>query len=243
MILEICVTSVQSALAAQRGGAHRVELCSALDEGGLTPGYGLTAAVREQIAIGLHLMVRPRGGDFLYSDSEYDVMKREIAAAKQLGADGVVFGLLTAGGAVDVPRTRELVQLSQPLHVTFHRAFDMTADPLPALDDLITCGVQSLLTSGRANKAPGGTPLIRELVHHAAGRLEIMAGSGVSPDNVVSLAHETGARAFHLSARRAVTSAMTFRNDAVSLGASGYDHQETDEAVVRQVRTLLDALQ
>jgi copper homeostasis protein len=242
MLLEVCVTSVESALAAQRGGAQRVELCSALEAGGLTPGYGLAAAVRQALRIGLHLMIRPRGGDFLYSDAEFDVMQREITAAKQLGADGVVFGLLTPQGAVDVPRTRELAQLAHPLHVTFHRAFDRTADPLPALEDVIACGAQTLLTSGRANKATGGMPLIRELVHHAAGRIEIMAGSGVTPDNVVALAHDTGARAFHLSARTLAASRMQYRNDAVSHGGSEYEHMESDEGVIRDVRSLLDAL-
>jgi len=180
-MLEACVDSVESALSAQAGGADRVELCDNLLEGGTTPSAGLIALCCARLRIPVHVLIRPRGGDFVYSDLDLDVMRRDIAVARQHGAQGVVFGILLPNGAIDVPRTRSLIAAARPLRVTFHRAFDFTADPDQALDDLITLGVDRLLTSGQAATALEGIGMLARLVRRAAGRIAIAAGGGKDP--------------------------------------------------------------
>ncbi len=177
--LEVCAGSVASARAAQAGGAVRVEFCDNLFEGGTTPSMGAIAVAREQLVIALNVIVRPRGGDFVYDDLEFTVMQRDVDACRVLGANGVVVGLLTAEGDVDVDRTRWLVQLAAPLQVTFHRAFDVARDPFRALEDVIATGCNRLLTSGQAPTALEGATLIAELDRVAAGRLIVMPGAGV----------------------------------------------------------------
>lgn len=245
MLLEICVTSVESALAAQRGGAARVELCDNLAEGGTTPGYGLISVARKSLRIKLHVMIRPRGGDFLYDDTEFEIMRQDINLAGQLGADGVVFGILTADGQVDVKRMQELIHAAKPMHVTFHRSFDMTADPFHSLEQVIECGADSLLTSGHQNKASEGIPLLKKLADQAAGRIEIMAGSGVNAENVSELVRETGVDAVHLTAKKRTMSKMTFRKQNTFMGHGEHPEYEwivADENQVRQVKSALDAL-
>ena len=246
MLLEICVTSVESALAAQRGGAHRVELCENLSEGGTTPSYGMISVARKNLRIRLHVMIRPRGGDFLYNDNEFEIMRQDIAVAGELGADGVVFGILKTDGSIDTERTQELVRAAKPMHVTFHRAFDMTVDPLLSLEQVIDCGVDTLLTSGHADKAPEGTDLLKKLVEQAGQRIEIMAGSGVTAENVSALATATGAAAFHLTAKKNAASTMAYRKEKLFMGngrQTEYEWIIADESQVRQVKTALDALQ
>lgn len=216
--IEVCVDSVAGALAAAHGGADRVELCSALGEGGLTPSAGLLGRVRERVKLTLAVMIRPRAGDFLYSDDEFEVMRRDLALAKQLGADMIVLGLLTAAGDVDVPRTRELVALARPLPVTFHRALDMARDPHAALDDLIGLGIERVLTSGQERSALEGLDLIADLVRQAAGRIVVVPGGGVSERNVAKILAASGAAEFHVSASAPVASGMTFRNGRVAMG-------------------------
>ncbi|HUD13713.1 MAG TPA: copper homeostasis protein CutC, partial [Terracidiphilus sp.] len=181
MVLEVCIDSVESAIAAERGGSKRVELCSDLLEGGVTPGAGLISAVRRHIGIDLFVMIRPRGGDFLYSDLEFEVMKEEIVHARRLGANGIVLGLLDGQGRVDVARTRTLVELAAPLPVTFHRAIDMTPDLIAALDDVIATGAVRILTSGGAPSIQQGMDEIARMVKAARGRIAIMPGGGVNP--------------------------------------------------------------
>jgi copper homeostasis protein len=197
ILLEVCVDSVESAMAAQEGGAARVELCDNLLEDGTTPSAGMIEMARQHLRIGLHVMIRPRGGDFCYSDVEFEVMKRDVLIAKRLGADGVVFGLLKSDHTVDLERARYLIQLARPLRVTFHRAFDLVADPLRALEEIINLGIERILTSGRAKTALDGLSLITRLVQAAAGRVIIMPGSGITPQNVRTILAASGAVEIH----------------------------------------------
>lgn len=200
-LIEVCVDSVQSALAAEAGGAARVELCDNLPEGGTTPSAGVIAAVRKQLRIPLHVIVRPRGGDFCYSDVEFGVMERDIALAKQLGADGVVLGILLANGSVDVERTRALIALARPMSVTFHRAFDMTCDAFEALDALIDLGADRILTSGQQPSVLEGLDLITALVRRADGRIVILACGGVDERNASRVVAESHVRELHVGRR------------------------------------------
>ncbi len=200
MKVEICAYSLESCQNAQQAGAARVELCGGFGEGGTTPSAGLIATAREALEIDLYVMIRPRGGDFVYEKSETDVMRRDIDIAKSLGADGVVLGVLLPNGEVDVPSTRALVQHAQPLGVTFHRAFDLTPDPLAALEAIIETGCERILTSGQKPAAPQATALLAELVKQARGRIEIMAGGGVSATNAPELT-ATGVDALHLTGK------------------------------------------
>jgi copper homeostasis protein len=188
MIVEACVDSVESAIAAEKGGVQRVELCCSLLEGGLTPSAGTIALARKSLRIELQVIVRPRGGDFLYSAAEHDVMLRDIDTAKELGADGVVIGVLTASGEVDVERTRELLERARPMSVTFHRAFDMTRDPFAALDTLASLGIDRVLTSGQEESALEGLDLLKELVARAGDRIVVMVCGNLSEKNIARVA-------------------------------------------------------
>lgn len=216
--LEICAASLASCIAAEEGGADRIELCDNLLEGGTTPSYATIALAREKVKIALYPIIRPRGGDFLYDDMEFAIMQKDIALCKDLGCDGVVIGLLTADGKVDKVRTRALVELAWPMGVTFHRAFDMTDNAFQALEDIIETGCERILTSGQRNTAPEGTELIQQLVEKAAGRIAIMAGSGVRAGNVAALAAATRAQEYHTTAKDYINSRMQFRNPTVSMG-------------------------
>ena len=194
-ILEITCDSLAKALAAQRGGAHRIELCSNLSQGGLTPGNELTRMVREQVQLPVFTMIRPRAGDFVYSEAEFAQMRREIVTAVELGMNGVVLGILTADGRVDIERTQELVELAHPLPVTFHRAFDASADADQSLEEVIQTGAARILTSGGASTAMEGRTQLAELVRR--GRIIIVPGAGITAANADLLAKETGAAEFH----------------------------------------------
>jgi copper homeostasis protein len=206
MDLEICVDSVESAVAAARGGAERIELCSALSEGGITPSAGLISTVREAVRIQVYAIIRPRGGNFVYSDSELEVMRRDILDAKGRGLDGAVLGVLTPDHQVDRARTTELIELARPLQVTFHRAFDICRDLDEALEDVIACGADRLLTSGGRPDAVKGLLAIASLHHRAGERIRIMAGGGVRIANVRTIALRTGIRDVHTSLSSTVKS-------------------------------------
>lgn len=244
-VIEICVDSLESALAAEQGGAQRIELCAALSEGGLTPSLGLLKAVRSRLAIDIHVMIRPRAGDFFYSAGEREIMREDIALARQAGAQGVVFGLLTAEGEVDVEHTRELVAHARPMQVTFHRAFDLARDLARdlggALEDVIRTGADRLLTSGGEPTATEGQQRLAAMVRASAGRLVIMPGSGVRPENVVELAQATGASEFHASMRRRIASPVRHNASAVHLGDAGSDEYARVVVRAEDVRRLVDS--
>jgi copper homeostasis protein len=215
MQLEICSFNLDSALIAQRAGAHRVELCASPEEGGTTPSPGVIRAAREQLQIALYPIIRPRGGDFLYSEEEFRVMMRDVEYCKQVGCNGVVIGLLRPDGTVDKQRCSRLVELAYPLGVTFHRAFDWAANPFMAMEDIINSGCERILTSGQRPTAVEGAILINELVREADERIIIMPGSGVRSSNIAGLIEKTGAVEFHTSARIQWASAMEFVNKAM----------------------------
>jgi len=225
MLLEICTDNLETSIAAQHAGAARIELCAALIEGGLTPSFSLMQQVTKSVKIPVHVMIRPRGGDFLYSDTEFELMKADILHAKKAGAAGVVFGILRSDGSIDRERCIELVQLASPMDVAFHRAFDMTADPFFAMEEIIEIGCNILLTSGHRQTAEDGLELIRELIKRAGNRIQVMAGSGVNASNAVLL-YEAGVRCFHFTARKKVGGGMRYRNEALQRMGSSADYDE-----------------
>ncbi len=202
VLFEVCIDSVDGAIAATRGGADRLELCSALSEGGITPSFGLVQSVLEQTHLPVMMMIRPRGGSFVYSADEVAVMLRDIALAQKLGVAGVVFGCLEGDGALDIPTNETLIEAARPLAVTFHRAFDEAAvDPLAALDQLKGMGVDRLLTSGQKPSAEEGVERIRELIPRS-DKVAVMPGAGVRPENAAEIIHATGATEIHGTASR-----------------------------------------
>ena len=220
LTFEICVDSAEAAIAAQEGGADRVELCSDLLEGGLTPSHGTLETARARLSIAIMAMVRPRGGDFCYSGVEFDVMRRDVLAAKALGADGIVLGLLLPDGTVDAERTAELVGLARPLPVTFHRAFDMTRDPFEALDALIALGVDRVLTSGQEPSVLEGLDVITALVKRAASRIAVMPGGGITARNVARIVAASGVAEVHFATLQLREGRMEYRNPRVFMGGT-----------------------
>jgi copper homeostasis protein len=202
MIFELCAETIDACLAARDGGAHRIELCSGLSEGGITPSHGLIQEAVERSGLPVHVLVRPRGGDFVYSASEVDVMRRDILHAKELGAAGVVLGILQPDGRVDVEAAKALVQLARPMEVTFHRAFDATRLLTEALEEVIATGADRILTSGGQRNVVAGSAALAELVEQAGNRIAIAVGGGLRLQNAASLARVTQARHFHGSLRR-----------------------------------------
>ena len=240
--VEVCAYSLESCLNAQMAGADRVELCTAMYDGGLTPPAAAIRMARELLSIELYVMIRPRGGDFFYSDLEFQQMKEEILYAKSCRADGVVLGILSADGRVDTERTRGVVEYAAPLKVTFHRAIDMVRDMEEALEEVIRAGCYRVLTSGGESDAERGKEGIRRLVDLAKGRIKIMAGSGVNATNALRIA-KTGVDALHMSGKNHRDSKMIYRNPRVSMGGvsgiSEYEEYYSDiekiEAVVKLI--------
>ncbi len=238
VLIEVCVDSVASAIAAERGGSARVELCSSLLEGGVTPSAGLIELVRARTSISLHVMIRPRGGDFCYTPEEFETMHRDILVARKLKADGIVLGILDINGNVDIERTRQLVELSRPLGVTFHRAVDMSADLFRALEDVCTTGADRLLTSGGERTTAQAIQPIAGLVEAARGRIAIMACGGIDDRNAASIVEQTGVREIHVGLRSPVASPMTYQNPRISMGtAAGLEYQRF-QVLEENVRSL-----
>lgn len=243
-LIEVCANSTESGVQAQAGGAKRIELCAGIPEGGTTPSYGEIMTARKELQIAVNVIIRPRGGDFLYNEYEIEAMIADIRMCKELGVDGVVFGVLTKDGDIDMEVCRRLKNEASFLSTTFHRAFDVCRNPEKALDGLIELGFDRLLTSGQAPTAPEGAKLIKQLNEQSAGRIIIMPGCGVNENNVAELRSFTGCREFHMSARHSVESEMIYRNPAVSMGGtvhiSEYQRDVTDS---RRVRKSLNALE
>ncbi len=238
-LFEVCANSVESCLEAQVGGADRVELCAGIPEGGTTPSYGEIVTARQLLKqTKLHVIIRPRGGDFLYSEVEQEIMLRDVEMARRCGADGVVIGCLTAQGDVDLQATRRLMEAAEGLPVTFHRAFDMCRNPHEALEQLIDLGCTRILTSGAQATAEAGIPLLRELQQKAQQRIILLAGCGVNERNIARIAAETGIGEFHFSARVTLESEMIYRNPTVSMGGmvriEEYERQVTARERVKQ---------
>ena len=245
--LEICVDSVHSAVAAEAGGATRLELCANLVDGGTTPSVGMLRAILNRVKIPVYCMIRPRGGDFLYSQAEQDVMRLDIEGLRDVGAHGFVFGMLESYGSVDEILLRSMVHLAAPLEVTFHRAIDVSVDPVAAVHACARCGVHRILTSGGAPAALDGVALIRQMVEAAAGRLVIAVGGGVSEDNARDIARRTGADELHGSLRSTRQSEMRFRPTvAIAMGAEKLNEPGTEfelkEVSTERVRAVAGVL-
>jgi copper homeostasis protein len=238
-IIEIATADFNTTRSAVEGGADRIELCAALTEGGTTPSQGMIKKCREQFSVQLFPIIRPRGGDFLYNDEEFDIMFGDVRLCKELGCDGVVIGLLKSDGRIDRSRTAKLVELAYPMEVTFHRAFDRCRDPFEALEQLIDMGCQRILTSGQQPAAPEGAELIAQLVKSADERIIIMPGSGVRPDNIAELARVTGAREFHSSLRDKEKSRMDFIHPAFANSSESYSNPAIDPKQVKALRQAL----
>lgn len=237
---EVCANSVESCVEAQRGGADRVELCAGIPEGGTTPSYGdIVMARKLLITTKLHVIIRPRGGDFLYSDLEREIMLEDVRMARRLGVDGVVFGVLTSDGDIDMDFMRQLMAESEGMSVTFHRAFDVCRNSFVALEQIIELGCDRILTSGQMPKAEDGVDLLKQLVEKAGDRIIIMPGCGVNAGNIAKIAQITGAKEFHFSARSKHESGMQFRKSRVSMGGSvmidEYSRDVTDELIVKDI--------
>lgn len=223
VMLEVCCGDIESVIAARDGGADRVELCMALADGGVTPSYGLMLQARKVEGIRLNVLIRPRGGDFLYNEEEVEIMVRDIELARQVGADAVVIGALTADGDIDIAVCKRLIAAAKGMEVTFHRAFDVCRNATEALEQIILLGCHRVLTSGQQASAEKGVELLKQLVSQANGRISIMPGSGVLASNAAHIIASTGAREIHASAREQIQSNMRYRNAAVSMGTPGTD--------------------
>lgn len=237
--IEVCVESTDGLLAAEAAGADRAELCAALIEGGITPSWGMILEARRRARIPFHVIVRPRGGDFLYSPVEFEAMLADVRALREIGVAGVVVGCLSPDGTIDEARMRALVEAARPLSVTCHRAFDMTRDPIEAVEALVRCGVDRVLTSGQRDTAMEGLATIRACVEAAGGRIVIMACGGLDVDTIAAVRDATGARELHFAALRSVPSAMVHRNTAVGMGGTALDREYldtvTDAGAVRAI--------
>ena len=243
--LECCVDSVESAIAAKKGGADRLELCSALVIGGLSPSQALYRKIREQADIPIRVLLRPRFGDFCYTDYEHEILKEEVRSFRKLGADGIVIGTMKPDGILNLEQMKELMEEAQGMTVTLHRAFDMCQDPFQTLEEAKRIGIHTILTSGQKNVCTEGMDLLKELVEQAQGKTEILVGGGVDASVLPVLAEKTKAKAFHMSGKVSIESEMQYRKQDVSMGVasvSEYEIWRTSEKRIREARRVLDHL-
>lgn len=244
-VLEACVDSVKSAIEAEKGGAQRVELCSNLIIGGTSPGPALFRQIRKHTDLKIRVLLRPRFGDFCYDNYEYEMMKEDVAMYRDMGADGIVTGILKPNGDLDVERMRELVEIAGNTDVALHRAFDVCRNPQETLEQSVELGIKTILTSGQNNSAWEGRDLIKELVEQSAGRIEILAGAGISPETIEKLVPYTGASSYHMSGKVTLDSTMEFRRERVSMGFPGFSEYEiwqTDAENIRRAAEVLERL-
>jgi copper homeostasis protein len=243
-IIEICANTFQSAMEAQAGGADRVELCDNISEGGTTPSYGTIIETRKNLKIDLFVLIRPRGGDFLYTKPEFEIIKRDIEFCKSAKVNGIVTGILSIDGSIDINRTKVLVELASPLPVTFHRAFDMTKDSFTALEDIIKTGCKRVLTSGQEQRAAKGIAKITKIINQADDRIIIMPGSGINEKNILEIATMTGANEFHLSLRDARKSNMKYQKDKIKMStvskADEFEMEITSQERVKRAKEILN---
>lgn len=242
--LECCVDSVESALAASEGGADRLELCAALLIGGISPGLALFEQVREHCSLPVRVLLRPRFGDFLYSDYEFQILKKEVEQFRRAGADGVVIGCLQPDGTLHIDQMRELIEKAGDMKVTLHRAFDLCADPLQAYEQAKILGIDTILTSGQESSCEKGLPLLKKLCALQADGPQLMAGAGVTPAVIQQFLAETDITAYHLSAKKILDSKMRYRRENVPMGLatmSEYSILQTDKKIVAQARQVLEA--
>lgn len=237
MLLEICVFNTATAVAAEQAGADRIELCENYANGGTTPSYGYLKTVREKIGIPVFPMIRPRGGDYFHTQDEIDIIRKDILLCKELGFDGVVFGLLNQDGTIDQENTARLVEAAYPLDVTFHRAFDRCKNPLEALETLIQCGCTRVLTSGQYPKVTEGLALVKTLAEQSNDRIIIMPGSGLNSSNVQDIIDTTGVTEVHTSARIRVPSTTEFRN---LLMPEDFDIDFVDADEIKKIKSIIN---
>jgi copper homeostasis protein len=237
-VLEIAVNHLAAAIAAQDAGADRIELCDNLREGGTTPSYGYLLKARELLHIPIYPIIRPRGGNFVYSEDEFDCMKKDVLLCKKTGIDGVVIGFLHETGVVDKERTTIITELAWPMGVTFHRAFDRTIEPFAALETIIECGCERVLTSGQVPAAPDGVTLIKKLIEAAWERINIMPGSGVRSANLQQLIKDTGASEYHSSAKKTIRGEGIYAHPGFATSDGEYDTVDADE--IRLMKGILE---
>jgi copper homeostasis protein len=235
-ILEICAYNIQSALIAEKAGAARVELCASAPEGGITPSPGSLKLTREKLSIELYPIIRPRGGDFLYDEEEWAIMRQDILICRSIGCEGISTGVQLPDGHIDTERMKRIIEWAYPMQVTCHRVFDSTPDAFRSLEELISCGCERILTSGHAPSAPEGTALLAKLVEQAAGRIIIMPGAGVRAGNIKALCDATKATEFHTSAKKTMPSSVTYQNPSVR------DNGDVFVADEAEIRNILNAL-
>lgn len=241
-ILEICVDSVESAVNAEKAGAHRNELCSALPEGGITPSQGLIKSVRRNTGLPVHVLIRPRSGDFCYDDHELDIMKSDIEFCGEAGVDGIVTGILTPDGSVDTSRCSMLREFAGNLSFTFHRAFDLCNDPIKSLSEIIETGAGRILTSGQAPSALEGIELLRKLIVKAAERIVIMPGGKINETNIAAIATGTGAREFHMSAAKEIPPAGKYNPMSETINGPGFRRKKADTDTIQRISDILKSL-
>lgn len=244
-ILEVCVDSVESALAAEEGGADRLELCQNLVIGGTTPSPKLFETIRKYSQIPIHVLLRPRFGDFCYTEYEFAMLQEEVAMYRNLGAEGAVLGILLPDGTLDIPRMEKLMERAEGMSITLHRAFDVCRDPKAALEQAVVLGMDTILTSGQKNSAMEGAALLKELEQQAAGRIRIQAGGGVCAEVIEKLYSLSGVTAYHMSGKIEMESPMKYRKEGVSMGLPSlgeYTIYQTSKNKVQKARAMLDRI-